>query len=375
MLRLENIQPSSNEYIVDLVSLDEFSMNEVFNDIKILYKTVLTKTSASSVWTKDRPLFARPDILCSSNGLKILELNIDTAIAPQSLVAYLQNWHNVKIEESSVFVSPFVKVLSDIVNSLQKPVAFLGTKEMKDFANVVDEWFVNEINSLSNYPVKFYPCDKWFKKSEVSEPIFIRWFSLYQMNRHKDMKQAYNSLLTHSHDLCPISSFPILDSKSILSELWELKSQSKVNSEEGRVIEKYIPYTLELSERNINIDSDLIKDVINNKSKYVLKKSRSHGARDVYIGNMLSLNEWSKKIYEVFKTGEYIVQEFVENNICKRLRSSNGTYIQEKDFMCLIGIFIINWKVPGVLLKVWDVSSSESGFSKRIAAISKDYQV
>ena len=375
MFQLEKLQMCSDSYIVDPVELSEISFEALLRDLKQIYNIFFTYTDASSVWSAQIPIFARPDLLLSSNGLKILELNIDTAIVPQSLTAYLQTHYGCIIDSDMGKVAPFVKVMVDLVNKIGKPIALLGTKEKADVFDPVNAWLVEEIDSRSNHPVRYYPSEKWIKAKKIDEPLFVRWFSFYQINRHSDMRQAYDAITVESNDLYPEATFPTLDSKSLLAEMHKIGEEGILNQNEYDLVKKYIPYTEELTKFNISQKPDLFSKIINNKDAFVLKKSQSHAGRDVYVGCQMNFDEWCHAANCALETEDYIVQEYVSNTLTKHVRISDGKSISEKDLSYIVGPFVIDWKIAGVLVRAWDSTSEAGGFQERIFAISKDYVI
>ena len=145
IFKLQEIQPFSNKYIVDQMIFPEISFSKIFKDLKKLFKIIIHRTSAASVWNSEKFMFARPDLCLSPNGMKLFELNIDSSVVSQSIVSYLQMIHNSKVEGDKNSVS-LIRSLTNLVNLINKPVAFLGTYEKSKIVDEIDNWLVNQIN-------------------------------------------------------------------------------------------------------------------------------------------------------------------------------------------------------------------------------------
>jgi len=143
--------------------------------------------------------------------------------------------------------------------------------------------------------------------------------------------------------VCVVGGFvsQIVHSKNLFAILHDNNKNSFLTEKERDFIKRHIPYTRILD----FTDDKLIKQILDNKDKWILKPFDQYAGKGVYAGKDFSQDEW-KKIIDMIKGRDYILQEFINIPRMEMLNLEENTKIEK--FTYLIGLFSYNNKLAGL---------------------------
>ncbi|GEM_PF-997503 len=106
----------------------------------------------------------------------------------------------------------------------------------------------------------------------------------------------------------------LVSAKSLFEVLWDDRFRQCFDEAELDELREYIPRTANLS----RVPDDVVKDVLENKDRWVLKPVKGSCGRGVYVGKMVhgprgSLEDWRRTVEQGRANGSYIAQEYVES--------------------------------------------------------------
>lgn len=166
---------------------------------------------------------------------------------------------------------------------------------------------------------------------------------LYEINNISDILELVNTkTVLMINDPRAI----IGQTKGLFARLWKLVEDKSdyLSPEEILVIKKTIPYTK-------IFDKSLSDEVLKNKDNYVIKAVYGRYSEEVYIGKMLTMDEWIETVKYVSECEfPHILQEFCPIKKENVLRY-NGEYYQEEDAYANYGIYIIEEEVCGTCIR------------------------
>lgn len=176
--------------------------------------------------------------------------------------------------------------------------------------------------------------------------IILRQFPTEFLYEIKDIKEI---LRLFEEEKLLIINDPraiIAQTKSLFAYLWQLVEQddSFLTELEKSTIKNTIPYT-------IIFDKSMIEELILNKNKYVIKAVYGRYSEQVYIGNMLSSEEWQLIINDVCESEDlHIIQEFCKIKKDEVLQF-NGEVFENKSAFGNFGIYLSNNKYCGSCIR------------------------
>ncbi len=104
--------------------------------------------------------------------------------------------------------------------------------------------------------------------------------------------------------------------KRNLGLLRELAEQSKFSSEDNELILQSIPWTANISDREVFFNQNkisLLELLRERKEEFVIKAAQGFQGKDVFIGKFSSTVEWEEAIRIALKNGHFIAQEFSDS--------------------------------------------------------------
>ncbi|MCK8828428.1 circularly permuted type 2 ATP-grasp protein [Natroniella acetigena] len=162
-----------------------------------------------------------------------------------------------------------------------------------------------------------------------------------------------------NQDVCvvgPIRS-QIIHNKIIFSILHNQKQIDFLDQAEKEFIKQHIPLTFTYQPAN----KKLVKQVKNNKERFVLKPMDLYGAQGVVIGKDVTEQEWQTKLEEI-ESGTYLVQEYCSLPSRDLAVFADGELKFEK-FKYILGLFLYNHEFKGVYTRAGqkDIIASATG--------------
>lgn len=361
------------EFVEELKNAVEFLLSMVFsipervfnNDYKAMleyqgYKEedadYLYKLCTPSLLSQAK-LLARPDFLPTPEGLKVVEMNVASAIGGigntdrHAEVFFRTNLANAMQKEGiNISFSPMAKNWADFlykhspnIGVKANPVVMMGLLSE-------EELDINNFNSFVTYEVLHFlrmngfkvmtaPISKfdfrhdgvYYKDSKID--IVLTSFIFIEA-RDAGMLDICETLL-ENHEAGKVifyggATSTIFDHKVNLAILSSDEFAEYFTDEEKEKINKYIPRTEKLTTSNAN-------DAIKNKNGLVLKNCISFGGQEVFIGKNCSENEWEGTVKRAARSRDtYIVQRLVDPVFKRLVMEPDGGHYYD---MCIGGCY------------------------------------
>jgi len=161
--------------------------------------------------------------------------------------------------------------------------------------------------------------------------------------------------------VCVVGGFSsqVIHNKIIFAILHDEDATSFLTKSQKDFIREHIPYTVLLDPSN----TDLLKEVIQNRERYVLKPLDRFGGHGVYIGKDYSNEKWETLVSEA-KVSSYLVQELCDIPTMDMLTIENDRLYFEK-YYYLTGLFMYNQKFNGFY--------SKAGRKRVIASVAESF--
>lgn len=143
-------------------------------------------------------------------------------------------------------------------------------------------------------------------------------------------------------NVCLIGDFctQIIHDKTLFYLLNSENTYAFLNSEEIAFLKQHIPYTVQLTDEEIEK-----QEILTHKDGWIIKPKDSYGARGIYAGVNFDKDAWEKAVNE-HKNQDYILQEFV-----MPFRSFNIDFRKKvpafKKYSNLTGMFVYDGKFAG----------------------------
>ncbi len=339
--------------------------------LRDLIQLAFTKTHLSKSTQSLRALVLRPDVIMSGDNFKILEFNVDTAVTVTH-VAYLQ-WRN-KIHTTTnngELIEPLIKAWVELLEKLGRPLAILGSLDGHELYDPVDKWICEKIQSYTSIGIRFYSATEWLHCESIPEPFLARWISPYQIMRDDQLKHAYARISKFTQDVMPLHLFSELDSKSVLADLWLLAESDSLQEDEIKLIKAHIPWTARLNK----CSKERLGQVRSFSQDFVLKKSNSHAAREVFIGKYYDKLQWNEILDKLLLSSphEWIVQEYITNTYRMKYEGARDVHGDQIDLQAILSPFFFDGKCPGVFVRAWSEDHPEFSFAQRIFACTEEF--
>ncbi|MCX7920597.1 MAG: glutathionylspermidine synthase family protein [Clostridia bacterium] len=176
--------------------------------------------------------------------------------------------------------------------------------------------------------------------------IILRQFPVEFLHEVNDFKEILELFRQGKVLLINDPRSIIGQAKSLFAYLWEMIDSNNpfLNDEEKKFIRETVPYTKVFN-------PSMVKEVYDNKDKYVLKAVYGRFSEEVYIGQMHSAEEWYETVQYVLESEKaHILQEFCPIKKEKVLRF-DGVGYREYEAFGNFGIYLVNGSFAGTCVR------------------------
>lgn len=137
--------------------------------------------------------------------------------------------------------------------------------------------------------------------------------------------------------------------KSILAILSDEHYHSLFDEEVVSVIDKYLPWTRPFDP---NTDNTVIEMALEERERFVLKKSVSYGGAHVVVGKAVSDDHWKNAIEQILSQKEkWIIQEYIDKTV-KRYPYVSDKGLGFRDMVLNLNPFIVDGRYAGGMIRV-----------------------
>lgn len=169
-----------------------------------------------------------------------------------------------------------------------------------------------------------------------------------------DIMQNYDSVkpfiqAAQNNSVCLIGDFKtqVIHNKIVFKILHDEMTASFLTQDEVEFIKEHIPYTVSLT-------ADEVKkhNVLNTKSKWVIKPEDSYASRGVYAGvEGMTDEEWKKEVTENIDNN-YLLQEYCEPYATLNIDITHDENAQYKKYSNITGMYVYNGKFAGLYSRI-----------------------
>ncbi|WP_266160519.1 hypothetical protein [Dyella silvatica] len=254
---------------------------------------------ASELLSKDiaRLLYGRPDIVLGEAGPMVVETNFDTAVGgyekPDDLWVMAADLFSLPADVLATGrpLQGFAEYFAELADGQPCDLHWIMKNDeatRRELAPVLN--YLNQqtagVQHLIHYAGEPVPPPRRDRAAWLH-----RACSIYSVNRDRDNFAALLSALMPSMRDCTVPVWlSVLDSKLFLAWLSDPAARpASLSVEEREAVESLLPWTRVLS----LLQGDELEQVQRNHADYILKKSDSHQAKEVYFGCNLSSQAWT----------------------------------------------------------------------------------
>lgn len=335
------------------------------------------------------PGIMRPDGILVDDQLKIIEMNIESAVGGTWEVDFIQYWiqQNPLSQAPSHAEYPSVKdgikrFLIEIKRESQTNIkeeeiniALMGFNDFDQFYKDLTEEMVEWIEEAVGIRAFFVTPENLRAAADYITDGIRNYHILYRIGtlvhpqeKVKEMirviKEAWNTdtrVYSNPADL-------FMDHKGIVAELSEqIENNGRLTSCEIDLINKYIPWTRTIKKRDVIYKGkqyNLLDLILSNKNQFVIKRSHSHVGEYVFIGAETKDDRWEDLVHKIgMDSTQWIVQENLESPFYdfQYYHSTKGIITESKRFT--LSPYIFGSHLGGVLVRIEDDSN------KRVLAL------
>ncbi|NVJ22508.1 hypothetical protein HUW62_14905 [Myxococcus sp. AM011] len=244
-----------------------------------------------------RLLFGRPDIVLGADGPKVVETNFDTAIGGQERPDDIWRMAAELFTPSPDFLATGRPLagMRDYFTELAEGSPCQVHWPMKNDDTVRGE-LAPLIATLNDNPHgvehRVHYAGDPLAPLRTDVPSWLhRACSIYSVNRDRE---RFAVLLAHLVPVVRGCTVPLmlslLESKLFMAWLSDSAARpATLTAEEHGAVDTLVPWTRVLT----LLDGDARERVLRNRGDFILKKTDSHQAKDVFFGCNLSQDEWS----------------------------------------------------------------------------------
>jgi hypothetical protein len=373
-----------------IVSLNYFeeALSHTREDYKQLIKLYLNKSRC--------PIIMRPDAIVHKGNLKLIEINIDSAIGGIWECDFIQSRYKnnplyYKSHEAQ-FINPKFAFLK-FINKFRKRVALSGRPNLAlvGYADY-NQFYIDQGRDICSWIKENTDFDAYFLTPETLRKegeyitdgvrdyhMLYRDGALIHQNKKTDpmirlLTEAYSTktiVLSDPFDL-------IIEHKGILSLFNEVidgaNTIKEISHKDIRLLKKYIPWTKIFKDTSIDLLGKTISIrnlVLNNKDSFVLKKCCSHAGEHVYIGTELTNEEWNDLIIKIINNPleHWVAQENLVSDHYKFQYFDDTYALVQKLQRYTLSPFIFDQDFGGILIRI------EKNDKKRVLALPTNSEI
>lgn len=208
-------------------------------------------------------------------------------------------------QEKNPFTKPSIAILNSKFNTLTNEISLM-LEELEELGVMASKGFVEdstiEGGSLKVSGKEVNLCYQKFDYNEAQDIPFTCDATAVQsyLTAIKNGKAIATNSFASSY---------LIENKATLGLFWDPEMRKLFTPQEINIVESTCIPTYKLS----RLHEAHVKDILNHKEQYVLKKGLDTRGRSVQIGKNTDTATWKKSILEAWKNTEenYVIQDFV----------------------------------------------------------------
>ncbi len=292
----------------------------------------------------------------NTDGTSAMNEDRELNIAVKKTFAYKEFEKNHTLSSFELFdsfVEEFKNIYSGYKYKKEKPNVAIAdfldlgtTNEFEQFKHAFERAGIKaEICEIKDL---VYRDNALYSKSGMRvDAIYRRAVTCDIMKNINELSDFIKAIENHCVCLVGPISTQIVHSKVFFEVISDEKNLIYLTNEEKEFVKTHFPKTYHLASDNTMID---LREVINNKDKWIIKPIDSYGSKGVYAGVEGNEQEWKDRVLKAIDTG-YVLQEF-----CKPYENLNIDFSKDNPkflpYSNLSGLFVYNNKFKGVYSRV-----------------------
>lgn len=323
------------------------------------------------------PIIMRPDGIMVDDQLKLIEINIDSAIGGiwemdflQNRFKenpYLENYKNYKLPNPKDEFLNFIREIRDLIETKgKKNLALIGYSDFnqfyKDQGEDISQWITEntDFNAYFVIPESLRKAGDYISDGVRTYDVLYRDGSL--VHSPKKVHSMLHIIQEASQTKTIVLSDPIdllIEHKGILAKLYDctLKDNDMITEDEKNLIINYVPWTKIINNEKVFYQEELFtfnKLLTNKKDFFVIKKCCSHAGEHVYIGAEIDNDNWNNLIFTSLndKKNQWVVQENLRSNPYKFKYFLENETVIEKEQPYVLSPFIFGNRFGGSLVRI-----------------------
>lgn len=287
----------------------------------------------------------------NADGTSSMNEDRELNIAIKDTDAYRRMAKDYELEPFELFdswVKVFLQVYSTYKKKVDKPnIAIVDFLEMGCSMGEFEQFR----KSFEKAGYRAEVCeirDLRYRDHALYSPSGMRVDAIYRRAVTSDIMSHYDEVTdfiqaVKDENICLVGSFctQVIHNKILYKLLFDERTKRFLTEKEKQFIAEHVPYTVRLSENEC-----IVRDVLENKDKWIIKPEDSYGARGVFAGVNFDAPEWESLVY-INMDKDYLLQEFnmpyQSKNIDFHLKNPEFA-----NYSNLTGMYVYNGKLAGI---------------------------
>ncbi|MDY0236267.1 MAG: glutathionylspermidine synthase family protein [Gudongella sp.] len=190
-----------------------------------------------------------------------------------------------------------------------------------------------------------YKDEKLYYEDYRIDLVYRRIVTFELIEKRDELKEFLKAYKENA--MCVIGTIrsQLMHNKIFFKILHDKETSEFLSKEENEFVKNHIPYT-----GAFEGPDEILKKVMVDKDKYIMKPSDKNGSHGVFVGRDLSSKDWENRLESVFNE-DYIYQEFVEPYKRDFLVYADGSFSRES-FKSIVGIFMYKEEYAGLYTRI-----------------------
>jgi hypothetical protein len=320
------LQKVKDAAVADEAILDELGITEIEKDLVAIdpkYKTVSPTARLDSFLTENSYSFVELNGE-SPAGIAYADSASDIFLELPVMKKFLERYDVLRFEGSSKMLDVLLLAYEEFLGRKPEENPVIAIVDLKDLPTQMEfELFRDFFESEGCTSIVCSPDELEFDGTHLyckGVKIDVVYKRLL-VNEYLPIMEKYPALLDayRAGAICMVNSFQskIIHKKAVFAILTNEKYAHLFNEEELAAIRAHVPWTRKFRQEQTFYNGqeiDLVEWTLANKSKLVLKPNDDYGGHGIYIGWVLSYQEWEEAMKIALVDEDYLVQERVETS-------------------------------------------------------------
>lgn len=320
------LQKVKDAAVADEAILDELGITEIEKDLVAIdpkYKTVSPTARLDSFLTENAYSFVELNGE-SPAGIAYADSASEIFLELPVMKKFLERYDVLRFEGSEKMLDVLLLAYEEFLGRKPEENPVIAIVDLKDLPTQMEfelfrDYFESEgCTSIICSPdeLEFDGENLWCKGVKI-DVVYKRLL----VNEYLPIMDQYPALLDayRAGAICMVNSFQskIIHKKAVFAILTNEKYAHLFNEEELAAIRAHVPWTRKFRQEKTyhnGAEIDLVEWTLANKSKLVLKPNDDYGGHGIYIGWVLSYQEWEDAMKIALVDEDYLVQERVETS-------------------------------------------------------------